>query len=410
MLAIGIAVAIAGTALVWLVHQSRPAIERERTTAEAITAGGECAECHTRSTPGIVRQFVGGPHSVAGVTCLDCHKARAMSDTSRFEHRGYEITTAVTSGACAECHVGPYNEFARSRHGAPAWTAVTGNRDFTEQQLEFARQFHPGAIDRPANALARIEGNAASAGGCEVCHQVGRPNHDGSVGKCSVCHVGHEFSVQVARQPGTCGSCHMGPDHSQIEIWTESKHGVVFNSRRDKQDLTVPSKDLTAWDMDAPTCATCHMSGMGAAAVTHDVGERLTYYLFAAISKERPGAAVNKQRMQGLCSNCHAKTRIGRFYETAEAVLHATNEKVARAQAIYDGLAGEGLLKPGPFNDPADFLMFDIWHYYGRTTKHGAYMGGADFVQWHGNYELELKTVELSNMAHELRRGARRQR
>ncbi len=33
----------------------------------------------------------------------------------------------------------------------------------------------------------------------------------------------------------------------------------------------------------------------------------------------------------------------------------------------------------------------------------GAFMGGADFVQWHGNYELLLKMTELQAMAAELR-------
>jgi len=31
-------------------------------------------------------------------------------------------------------------------------------------------------------------------------------------------------------------------------------------------------------------------------------------------------------------------------------------------------------------------------------------MGGADFVQWHGNYEMLSKTVELQHDADELRR------
>jgi hydroxylamine dehydrogenase len=30
-------------------------------------------------------------------------------------------------------------------------------------------------------------------------------------------------------------------------------------------------------------------------------------------------------------------------------------------------------------------------------------MGGADFVQWHGNYELLKKQVQLETMAEELR-------
>jgi len=31
-------------------------------------------------------------------------------------------------------------------------------------------------------------------------------------------------------------------------------------------------------------------------------------------------------------------------------------------------------------------------------------MGGADFVQWHGNYPMLQKTVELQSMAAALRR------
>jgi hypothetical protein len=32
-------------------------------------------------------------------------------------------------------------------------------------------------------------------------------------------------------------------------------------------------------------------------------------------------------------------------------------------------------------------------------------MGGADFVQWHGNYPILKHTVELKEMADELRRA-----
>jgi Seven times multi-haem cytochrome CxxCH len=30
-----------------------------------------------------------------------------------------------------------------------------------------------------------------------------------------------------ARLPSTCAQCHMGPDHSQIEIYEESRHGCA---------------------------------------------------------------------------------------------------------------------------------------------------------------------------------------
>ena len=46
------------------------------------------------------------------------------------------------------------------------------------------------------------------------------------------------------------------------------------------------------------------------------------------------------------------------------------------------------MLTTPPFSQPIDFVYFDLWHYDGRTSKHGAFMGGADFVQWHGNYPM----------------------
>jgi hydroxylamine dehydrogenase len=91
------------------------------------------------------------------------------------------------------------------------------------------------------------------------------------------------------------------------------------------------------------------------------------------------------------------------FYVEAEAVVAATNERVRAARDPMAGLRSDGLLTPAPFDEAIEFLYFDFWHYFGRTAKHGAFMGGADFVQWHGNYELLLKMTELEEMASGLR-------
>jgi hypothetical protein len=64
----------------------------------------------------------------------------------------------------------------------------------------------------------------------------------------------------------------------------------------------------------------------------------------------------------------------------------------------------EWLLTPDPFDEPIELLYFDLWHYGGRTAKHGAFMGGADFVQWHGFYDVYNKSRELAKMADELRK------
>ena len=83
--------------------------------------------------------------------------------------------------------------------------------------------------------------------------------------------------------------------------------------------------------------------------------------------------------------------------------MESTNEKVARVAAIMTELEAEGLLTDDPFDQEIDFVYFDFWHYFGRTAKHGAYMGGADFVQWHGNYELLKLEMEIEELAAELR-------
>ena len=197
----------------------------------------------------------------------------------------------------------------------------------------------------------------------------------------------------------------MGPDHSQIEIYEESKHGVMFQAQERLLNLEAPPDALTTRDMFVPTCATCHMSGLNGTGVTHDPSERLSYYLANAITDKRPNYVAAQAKMKQICSQCHTPALIDRVYSQAEQVVQNTNERVRTAQDLVNGLRKEGALTGPPFSKPIDFVYFDLWHYDGRTSKHGAFMGGADFVQWHGNYPMLQKTVELQSMAAEMRRA-----
>ena len=201
----------------------------------------------------------------------------------------------------------------------------------------------------------------------------------------------------------------MGPDHSQIEIYSESRHGVLFAAQRQLLKLDANPRTLTTRDMFVPTCATCHMSGINGLKVTHDPSERLSWYLAAAVSTKRPNYLQAQTNMKQVCVQCHTSSMIDRVYTQAEQVVASTNSKVLAAKAVMDGLHKDGLDNGPPFSNPIDFTYFDLWHYEGRTSKHGAFMGGADFVQWHGNYGLLEKSVELQHEADELRRihGAR---
>jgi len=281
---------------------------------------------------------------------------------------------------------------------------VFGAEGLKPEQVEYAERFQPGYARRPPHPFVTMEGPSAKTSGCANCHSIGRPNDDGTIGNCTWCHTRHTSSVAIARLTTTCGQCHLGPDHSQLEIYEESKHGVLFHAQERLLNMDVPSKSPTTRDMFVPTCATCHMSGINGQSVTHDPSDRLSYHLADPITKPRPNKEHAQEAMKQICIQCHARPLIDRVYTEAGRVVANTNQQVQQATDIITALRKDGSLNTPPFSQPIDFVYFDLWHYDGRTSKHGAFMGGADFVQWHGNYPMLAKTVELRAQAEELRR------
>jgi hydroxylamine dehydrogenase len=386
----------------FLINRARPRVETEQPTAALVRASGKCAECHLRTQYSVVHEYEMSVHAQKGVNCLDCHQP--ASGQEKKDHHGFVISAKLTAGNCRSCHESIYQQFLHSRHAATAWAAVYGEKGLSPEQVNFSETYQPGGARRPPHPFVQLEGGSAMASGCEQCHSVGKPNTDGTIGTCTACHTRHTSSVRIARLPSTCGQCHMGPDHSQIEIYEESKHGVMFQAQEHLLNLDAPPKTLTSRDMFVPTCATCHMSGINGIGVTHDPSERLSYYLANAITDTRPNYAAAQAKMKQVCGQCHTPGLVDRVYSQAEQVVQSTNERVKAAQDVVTGLRKDGVLTGPPFSQPIDFLYFDLWHYDGRTSKHGAFMGGADFVQWHGNYPMFKKTVELKAMAEELRR------
>jgi hydroxylamine dehydrogenase len=386
----------------FLLNRARPRVETEQPSAAFVRASGKCAECHTQQQYSVVHEYEISVHAEKGVNCLDCHQPADGQPKS--EHHGFVVATKLTAGNCRSCHEPIYQEFLRSRHAAPSWAAVYGEAGLTPAQVDFSERYQPGGTRRAAHPLTTPEGASATTSGCAQCHAVGRPNADGTIGACTACHTRHTASVAIARLPTTCGQCHMGPDHSQLEIYEESKHGVMFHAQERLLRLDAPPKTLTTRDMFVPTCATCHMSGLNGLKVTHDPSERLSYFLADAITKPRPNFDRARVAMKQLCVQCHTTPLIERVYAEADKVVASTNERVQAATDIVNGLRKDGVLTTPPFTQPIDFVYFDLWHYDGRTSKHGAFMGGADFIQWHGNYPMLARTVQLRAMSDDLRR------
>jgi hydroxylamine dehydrogenase len=399
-----IAVVIAFALIIgaFLVNRARPAVESGQPSASLARATGKCAECHMQQQYAVVHEFEMSRHAQKGVNCLDCHQP--AEGQQKKEHHGFVVSTKLTAGNCRSCHEPIYQEFLRSRHAAPSWAAVYGQAGLKPEQIEFSERYQPGGTRRPAHPLTALEGPSATTSGCAQCHSVGKPNDDGTIGTCTACHTRHTSSVAIARLPKTCGQCHLGPDHSQIEIYEESKHGVMFAAQERQLNLEAPPKTLTTRDMFVPTCATCHMSGLNGQKVTHDPSERLSYYLADPITKPRPNHDRGQAAMKQICVQCHTPPLVDRVYAEAEKVVATTNERVQAATDIMTALRKDGVLTGTPFSLPIDFVYFDLWHYDGRTSKHGAFMGGADFIQWHGNYPMLARTVELKAQAEELRR------
>jgi hypothetical protein len=395
---IGFGLVLAG----FLINSQRPPIETNQPSVSLVRATGKCAECHTRLHHSIVHEYELSAHSAKSVNCLECHQPAKGQE--KIDHNGFVIAKRLTAANCRRCHETEYQQFLRSRHAAPSWAAVYGEESIPEEHVAFSEKFHPGSCKRSPNPLVELEGEPAMISGCAKCHSIGKPNDDGTIGSCTACHTRHTSSVAIARLPTTCGQCHMGPDHSQLEIFSESKHGVMFEAQRPLLNLEADPKALTTKDMFVPTCATCHMSGINGLKVTHDTTERLSYNLAAEITTPRPTFGQGQAAMKETCIQCHTRDIVDRIYREAEDVVESTNQKVHASSEIMQALRRDGILTGKPFEHPIDFLYFDLWHYYGRTAKHGAFMGGQDFTQWHGNYPLLHHAVEIRHMAEELRK------
>jgi len=405
LLIIGILVVVVVPALAFIIAAIGRSIAPASGQAPmaVLDSGNKCVSCHQRTTPGIIEQYRRSTMAAANVTCQDCHEVEAGYPGSK-EHQGSHILTAPTTAKCASCHQEQAKQFNFSRHGLPSYVAMWGAADLSEAHLSLYESIPEGSFnpDRMRNALFEIEGPAITRFACAGCHNIGAPAADGSVGQCQQCHLRHEFSLEQARKPETCNHCHIGPDHPQYEIYIESFHGIAYLTGGDDWNWDAEPGTLTVQDFPAPTCATCHISGFGGAPTTHDVGDRLTWYLFAPQSSRRPNWQENMARMQLVCTECHSQSFVDDFYADADALVEEINRRVQISDETIAPAREAGLLTDQPFDQPIDFIHFDLWHHWGRTAKFGAWMGGPDYVQWHGAYEILRDQAELEQIVSEL--------
>jgi hydroxylamine dehydrogenase len=158
--------------------------------------------------------------------------------------------------------------------------------------------------------------------------------------------------------------------------------------------------------------------------VTHDVGERISWTLRPAIStklnmvvyddlskddlpegtplpkvgdqqktpdgKTRTVTQVltwqeRRNRMQDVCSGCHASGQVTGFYRQFDDLVDLYNDKFARpATAIVNELYKANKLTAAPMDERLEWIYYELWHHEGRRARHGASMSGLDYAWWHG--------------------------
>ncbi len=439
-----------------------------------------CVECHEQTSPGIISHWEGSTHATTGVACVECHKAEE-GDADGFEHYGYHIATVVTPRDCARCHEAVAEEFQRSHHST-AGNILASLDNFLAETVEGGPPVFNPHSPTPGKAVDMVNGTASAFVGCQQCHGskvalkgpdgsmitvselapdengqptnldamamvmknedgkplfhegtwpntgIGRLNLDGSRGSCSACHSRHDFSPRRARQPENCGKCHLGPDHPQKEIFEESKHGIAYRDLKDELNLNAKDWVLGEDYAQAPTCATCHMSGhtRNDGRITHDPGERISWtnrppvslvmdtdinnkIVTATDPAERQKlihdtAEAKRNRMKQVCTHCHTGDYVNAFYKQYDDLVILYNEKFAKTGKEIMGALGEnGLITPTQFDEEIEWTWFYLWHHEGRRARHGASMMAPDYTHWHGMYEVaERFYMELIPQAREL--------
>ncbi|MHC5066921.1 MAG: multiheme c-type cytochrome [Planctomycetota bacterium] len=420
----------------------------------------ECADCHRKHSPALVMEWERSRHASEGVGCLECHGAEE-GEVDAWQHQGEWVATLVTPKDCSVCHDRENEEFSRSHHARAGEILASLDNVLAEKAAGM-----PGNIADAVNgcwqchgSIVRFErdedGEIKREGpeGRPVIDSdtwpnsgMGRLNPDGSKGSCHACHSRHAFEAKLSRSPENCGKCHMGPDHPQIEIYNESKHGIAFYANRDIMALDHHGEWVLGRDYSAaPTCATCHISSYMtpegvASGNTHDVGDRISWTLRPVISTklnqvqyedgfkedypdtrplpnigdrvettekvvendqlvsrqvERTVAKLvtweeRRENMKGACRNCHNNTFIDNFYQQYDDLVTLYNEKFARpAQQFMNDLKADGILDPAaPFEHEVQWVFWELWHHEGRRARHGASMMGPDYTHWHGMYEV----------------------
>ena len=446
-----------------------------------------CKDCHELFNPGTVMDWMNSRHanstpeealkkpllqrrvssttipenlrSVA-VGCYECHSLNPDQHSDNFEHFGEQINVIVSPNDCRICHSLEVEQYSRSKK-AYAVVNLQKNPVFdnlVETILGVKKIENSSIVPLKASDLTKGETcfnchgtNVTVAGMREISldvgdvevpeltnwpnQGVGRVNPDGSYGACTACHPRHGFSIEVARKPYTCSQCHLEPDVPSYNVYKESKHGNIFESKKQRWNWdSVPWK--VGMDFRAPTCAVCHnslittMAGEKVAERTHNFGSRPWVRLFGVIySHPQPKSGntsviVNKNglplpttlagepafeylidsseqerrktQMKKVCRSCHGTSWAdGHFTQLDTAIVESDKMVLAATQLILEawnkGVADQSNL----FDEAIEQMWIEQWLFYANSIRYASAMAGPDYASfkngwWKSTHNLQV--------------------
>jgi len=391
-------------------------------------AASACVDCHKNTTPNIVTDWQISKHGQAGFDCATCHGDQHMSATDVAK------VQLPTPDTCAACHQEKVTQFKAGKH-AMAWAAMKAMPTL---------HYQPTILTQGMK-------------GCGGCHKIGvktdaeikelkKDSPGFGNASCDVCHTRHLFSVEEARQPQACQTCHMGFDHPQYEMYSASKHGVRYLL---KQNKTLPS------NASAPTCQTCHMqsgnhevrTAWGFLAVRLPMPENVVWRedrtaILQALGVLDPTGKPTKRldvvkgaqlarltqedwqkerdKMVKTCNQCHSANFAKAELAKGDQIIQDIDHIMAEAIRLISGLYKDGVLaKPKDyayaypdlltFQDaptPIEQKLFVMFLEHRNRTFQGMFHNNPDYTWWYGYSELQRDLTEIKYMAEELRSKA----
>lgn len=397
------------------------------TFAYSADTGSQCVDCHGKITPNIVSDWKLSKHSQAEVSCATCHgdQHQSASDVSKVK--------IPTPDTCAQCHQSQVEQYRHGKH-SKAWAAMMAMPTIHWQPM------------------AMIEGQK----GCGGCHKVGEKpveevaklraqGSEFGAAACDSCHTRHTFSLEEAKSPQACETCHMGFDHPQWEMFSSSKHGV-------RADLK--QRGILPAGASAPTCQTCHMQNgdHGVRTAWGFLGVRLPLpedkqwaddrvVILQALGvldpAGKPTALVatvqaadvarltqedwqqERDKMVKTCNQCHSGNFAKEQLQAGDDMIKNADHLMAEAIRIVAALYKDGVL-PQPKNYAYPFpnlltfhdaptvveqKLFVMYLEHRMRTFQGTFHGSPDYALWYGWSEMQRDLTEIKELSSEMRRA-----